>query len=87
MGIRAGYSFKLSITFPLSNSIKASLEKTMSLLLENTDITYKLETENIVVLVAKNKPIQYQIKKISGLVTDSKGQPIIGATIYVDRTA
>lgn len=64
----------------------APIEKTMSLLLENTDISYQLETENIVVLFAKNKPIQLQIKKISGLVSDSKGQPIIGATVVVKGT-
>jgi hypothetical protein len=72
-----------------SLSVKnASLEKTMSILLTNTDINYKLEKNNLVVLIAKVKVIPKDGKKISGVVTDKKGESIIGATVMVkgDKT-
>ena len=70
------------------NVKNASLEKTMSILLTNTDINYKLEKNNLVVLIAKVKVIPKDGKKISGVVTDKKGESIIGATVMVkgDKT-
>lgn len=65
------------------NVKNASLEKTMSILLTNTDINYKLEKNNLVVLMAKVKIAPKEGKKISGLVTDKKGDYIIGATVMV----
>ncbi|MFA6580447.1 MAG: TonB-dependent receptor [Paludibacter sp.] len=59
----------------------ATIEKTMTTLLENTDILFKLEKNNLVVLVAKVKENSITQKKLTGLVTDDKGQPIIGASI------
>lgn len=70
------------------NVKNASLEKTMSILLTNTDINYKLEKNNLVVLMAKVKIAPKEGKKVSGVVTDKKGEFIIGATVMVkgDKT-
>lgn len=70
------------------NVKNASLEKTMSILLTNTDINYKLEKNNLVVLMAKVKIAPKEGKKVSGVVTDKKGELIIGATVMVkgDKT-
>jgi len=64
----------------------ATIDKTMSLLLLNSNINYKLEKNNIVVLVAKNNDSKSDSKKITGLVTDQKGIAIIGASIMIKGT-
>jgi len=64
----------------------ASIEKILSILLANTEIHYKLDKNNLVVLVAKNSAIQNDSKKVSGIVTDQKGEPIIGATVSIKGT-
>jgi len=64
----------------------ATIEKTMTTLLANADISFKLEKNNLVVLVAKINSNQSGLKKISGLVTDQKGEPIIGASMLVKGT-
>lgn len=58
-----------------------SIEQMMSSLLKNTDIDYKLEKNNLVVLIAKTKNEQGTIKKVTGLITDVAGEPIIGAIV------
>jgi len=59
----------------------ASIDKAMSTLLINSNISFKVEGNNLIVLVAKAIDTQSTTKKITGLVTDEKGDPIIGATI------
>ncbi|MEI6554495.1 MAG: TonB-dependent receptor [Paludibacter sp.] len=61
----------------------ATIEKTMSILLENTEINFRLDKNNLVLLVAKIKINQSESKKINGLVTDEKGDPIIGASVML----
>ncbi len=61
----------------------ATIDNTMLILLEKTEINYKLEKKNLIVLVAKTKIIQSESKKITGLVTDEKGEPIIGASVIL----
>ncbi len=64
----------------------ATIDKTMLILLEKTEINYKLEKKNLIVLVAKTKIIQSESKKITGLVTDEKGDPIIGASVKLEKS-
>ena len=64
----------------------SSIENTLSTLLSNTDITYKLEKKNLIILVAKVNPTQSDSKKVSGNVTDQNGEPLIGATVKVKGT-
>ena len=61
----------------------ASIEQTMSSLLTNTDISYKQETKHLVVLVAKVKSNESGLRKVSGKITDTNGEPIIGASVLI----
>lgn len=63
----------------------STIENTISILFANTNISYKLEKNNLVVLFAKITPNENQkeSKKINGLVTDEKGEPIIGASVVL----
>lgn len=66
------------------NVSNSTIDKTLSLLFEKTNIGYKFEKKNLIVLFLKPiKNTQNSLKKISGQVTDSKGDPIIGATLKV----
>lgn len=60
-----------------------SIEKIMSILLTDIEIDYKIDKNNVVVLVDKIKIDQGELKKVSGLVTDEKGEPVIGASILI----
>jgi len=64
----------------------ATIDKTMSQLLINSTIDYKLEKNNIVVLVSKNSENKSLTKRITGIVTDQKGEPIIGASLLIKGT-
>lgn len=64
----------------------ASIDQTMSALLLNSKISYKLEKKNVIVLVAETKSDENVQKKITGQITDQKGEPIIGATIIEKQT-
>ena len=64
----------------------ASIDKTMSLLLTNTEISYKLGKNNLVVLVSKLNTSQKDTKTITGTVTDKNGDPIIGASVIEKGT-
>lgn len=61
--------------------VNESVEKTMTLLLTNSDIKFKLDKNNLVVL--GTKAAQPEQKGISGVVTDKNGEPIIGASILI----
>jgi TonB-linked SusC/RagA family outer membrane protein len=61
----------------------STIEKTMTVLLANTDISYRLEKNNLVVLFAKNKEPQRKSNKITGIVTDEANDPLIGATVMI----
>ena len=65
----------------------ASIDKTMSILLTNTDINFKLEKNNLVVLVAKIKDPVQRSAKIKGVVTDEKNEPLIGASVIIKGSA
>ena len=56
-----------------------SIDKILSILLDCTEIEYKLNKKNLVVLVAKIKAS----KKINGLVFNEIDVPIIGASIPI----
>ena len=71
-----------SVSFQVNN---ASLEKTMSLLLKDTEITYRLENNTIVLL--NKETSKKKIRKVSGNIQDINGEPIIGASIIVAETS
>lgn len=56
----------------------------MQQLLSKFDLTYKLEKKKTIVIVRKDK-IDKNIK-LSGRVVDERGDPVIGASVYVKET-
>jgi len=68
------------------NVKNVSIDKAVSTLLTNTDISYKHEKNNLLVLFVDTSPNlnQNQTKKVIGIVTDQNNQPIIGATIKLE---
>lgn len=62
------------------------IEETIKSLLLNSEISHKLEGENLVVLMAKTKESQGLSKKITGVVTDVNGDYIIGASVLIKGT-
>lgn len=85
------YSDKLAATPVDAVKVKdTSLEKVLFQLLKDKNITFKIE-DNIVYLSEKEskKTEQRQTgkeRKVSGQVTDSKGEPLIGVSIQVKGT-
>jgi len=61
----------------------AGIEETMRLILLNSEISYKLEGNNLIVLMAKVKENQGLSKKITGVVTDINGDYILGASVLI----
>jgi len=62
----------------------ATIDKTMSVLMAGSNINYKVQDNNLIVLVAKPNDGQNAQKKVTGLITDVKGEPIIGATVKIN---
>lgn len=65
-----------------------SIETVMSKLLEGTEISYKQDNNNLIVLTLKaTSPKQAASdQKIKGTVVDESNQPVIGANIVVEGT-
>lgn len=74
-----------TISFSVTN---ATIEVTMDRLLSKTDISYKKENGNLIVLTLKSKKqnIQSKKKEISGKVIDENGYPVIGANVVEKGT-
>lgn len=71
----------------------ASIDVVMNKLLAGTQLAYKLENDNLIVLtlIGQDNPINMKIKnvqkrKVTGTVTDAAGEPIIGANVSVKGT-
>lgn len=69
---------------PVSLNLKnAGIEEVLGLVLNSSGITYKVMSNNVVVLI----PSVLQQNKVTGTVTDaSTGEPVIGANIIVEGT-
>jgi len=59
------------------------IDAAMTALLQNSEVAYKNEGNNLVALVAKEAEKRGPLRRVSGNVSDSKGVPIIGATVMV----
>lgn len=60
-----------------------SIDEILAILLTDTEIDYKIDKDNLIILVNKINVNQGELKKINGLVSDEKGEPIIGASILI----
>lgn len=67
---------------PVSLNLKnAGIDEVLGLVLNQSGITYKIMSNNVVVLIPA------QQKKVNGILTDaSNGEPIIGANIVIEGT-
>ena len=62
----------------------ATINQAMTTLLSNTGIGFKVEKENLIVLVSETKDNENAQRIVTGIVIDQNGEPIIGASI-LDR--
>lgn len=78
-------SLDKKVSFSADNE---SIESVMDKLLADTDITYKKDNNNLIVLTLKaTSPKRADNdRKIKGSVVDETGQPVIGANIVVEGT-
>lgn len=87
------YNNRINTDFRTSISAKnETIEEVLSTILKNTDIAYKVEGGHII-LSAKNKVsginspiINQQGKTVTGVVTDTFGDPVIGANVIEKGT-
>lgn len=78
-----------SLDKKVSLSVKdAPIEKVMDKLLYGTDITYKKEKENLIVLTLKTTSVsqEKETRTIKGTVIDANGEPVIGANVVEKGT-
>lgn len=63
----------------------ATIEQTLQKILAGKELTYKIEKDNVVVLLQK-EPVNQKTKTITGKIVDEKGETIIGASVAVKGT-
>src|SRR5690606_31143721 len=64
--------------------VNASLDETLTTLFSNTDLTYKLLDNNLVVVLSAT--MQNQPVRITGKVTGANNEPLAGVTVQVKNT-
>ena len=65
----------------------ATIEQIMQQLLDRMEeLTYKQEQSNVIVLVRKSQASNQTIKKVTGIVVDENGIPVVGASVTVKET-
>lgn len=92
----SGFNFFFGNDLPDLNTKKdlsvkdASLESVLDNLLDNTSISYQIKGKNQVVLVRGSKQIasgsSKSSKRITGIVLDEAGEPVVGANIIIRGT-
>ena len=68
------------------NVNNVSIDEALKTLLQSTEIAFKVESNNIIALIAKARENQGSIKRVTGIVTDKNGAAIIGATVIIKNT-
>lgn len=80
-------SLNKNVTIAISS---ASITATLDKVLQNTDLTYKIGSDKLIVISVKGSVTSQQDKKlansIKGAIIDEKGEPVIGANILVKGT-
>lgn len=72
-----------AVTFSVSN---ATIAQTMQKVLAGKELTYKMESDNVVVLLHK-EAVSQKTKTITGTIVDEAGEPVIGASVAVKGTS
>jgi len=91
-----GYSYwfdakDLDITKKVSiNVVNKNIDEVLALLLKGQKVEYKIKGGHIVISNSEVKAVPEQkkteLKKITGVVLDERGLPVIGATVMLDGT-
>lgn len=63
-----------------------SLPETLEVLFGGTDVDYRIVDRQIILTKKSVIPGAEQLKKLTGVVRDEKGEPVIGASVYVKGT-
>ena len=63
----------------------ASVEKVLSLMLQNTSLLYTVNNETILI-TRKGEAAPQQVRTVAGMVRDEQGAPLIGVTVVVKGT-
>lgn len=71
-----------NVSFNVSN---ANIEQTMQRVLTGKNLTYKMESDNVVVLLQKGT--DQKTKTITGRIVDETGEAVIGASILIKGTS
>lgn len=89
----SGYTFfydahQVNVKQEVSLSVKnASIETALTTLLTSTSLTFKITNKQIALIKKANVSSRKGVaKKITGLVLDDKGEPIIGSTVLIKGT-
>ncbi|MDO9153742.1 MAG: TonB-dependent receptor, partial [Paludibacter sp.] len=84
-------ALKIDLTQKVSlNAINAPIKQAITELLANTTINFEITNSQIALFLSKPiqsaKPEPPKIKRVSGVVLDEKGQPVIGASVIIPGT-
>jgi TonB-dependent starch-binding outer membrane protein SusC len=78
----------VNVNTKVSVSVKnQSITKILDKIFEGTDISYSINGKQIVLTKVDVKSVAPNVKRVTGIVTDQKGEPIIGANILVKGTS
>ncbi|MCP9611746.1 TonB-dependent receptor [Coprobacter tertius] len=73
-------------TYVSLNVSNASIGDAMQKLLDKKNLSYKLEKDNVVALVAKES-VEKKTKTLKGIIVDKNDDPVIGASVVVKGTS
>lgn len=89
----SGYTFfydanQVNVKQKVSLSVKnATIQNALTLLLASTELISKITNKQIALIKKENAPtLKGHPKKVTGLVLDDKGEPIIGSTVLIKGT-
>lgn len=72
-----------TITIHVTN---VSIEEALNICLQDQPLTYKLFQQTIVIKKKEEKKTSNQLKKVSGKVTDEKGEPLMGVNVKLKNS-
>lgn len=87
-----GYSFLFTDNIIDVNRVvnlkinKGDINNVLSQIFDNTNVTYKIVDKQIILSKKEFAPAPQQDRKVTGVVMDTNGEPIIGANISVKGT-
>ena len=65
---------------------KQNISQVLNEVFKGTDVTFSINGKQIVLIKTENKSTYKALRNVSGIVTDQKGEPIIGASLLIKGT-